>query len=220
MSRTRRTRAEMDSLVLEVGRRLLAEHGAAGLSLREVARELGVVPSGVYRYVATRDELLTRLLEDAFTDLADDVEGHLEGVEAPRERMRVLARRMRAWALAHPAQWALAYGSPVPGYAAPAERTSGPGTRLTRHGLAAAAAGAFGEPGPEGAGASLAHQFTVDATRELGIPATDAQVMAATRAWTAVLGAISAEVFGQLGPMDEQSGAALLEAVVERQLAP
>ena len=60
MPRPRRTRAEMDELVLAVGRRQLAEHGAAGLSLREVARELGVVPSGVYRYVASRDELLTR----------------------------------------------------------------------------------------------------------------------------------------------------------------
>ena len=139
MPRPRRTRAEMDELVLAVGRRQLAEHGAAGLSLREVARELGVVPSGVYRYVASRDELLTRLLEDAFSSLADAVEQDIAGITEPRTRMRTLAHAMRTWALAHPAQWALIYGSPVPGYHAPAERTSGPGLRLTRHGLQAAA---------------------------------------------------------------------------------
>lgn len=216
MPRPRRTRAEMDELVLAVGRRQLAEHGAAGLSLREVARELGVVPSGVYRYVASRDELLTRLLDDAFSSLADAVEQDIAGITEPRTRMRTLAHAMRTWALAHPAQWALIYGSPVPGYHAPAERTSGPGLRLTRHGLQAAADGAFRTPGTEDDDAArLSPPFVAQAVEELQVEATAPQVTAATRAWTALLGAVSAEVFGHFGPLSPDDGAALLEAALE-----
>jgi len=54
-----RNRAEVMAQIMAAGRRELAEHGADGLSLRAVAREIGMVSSAVYRYVASRDELLT-----------------------------------------------------------------------------------------------------------------------------------------------------------------
>ena len=57
--------------IVELGRRQLVDHGAAGLSLRAIARDLGMVSSAVYRYVSSRDELLTLLLVDAYSDLAD-----------------------------------------------------------------------------------------------------------------------------------------------------
>lgn len=89
--------------------------------MRAVARDLGVVSSAVYRYVAGRDELLTLLVVDAYTEVADEVDAALarEGKVSPLQRFVIIARTLRAWALREPARYALLYGSPVPGYDAP-----------------------------------------------------------------------------------------------------
>src|SRR5690625_3457780 len=73
--------------ILEIARSQLEAQGVAGLSLREVTRELGMVSSALYRYVSGRDELLTLLLVDAFDDLADTVDTAL-GHAAPRSEER------------------------------------------------------------------------------------------------------------------------------------
>ncbi len=110
-------------------RRQLARDGAAGLSLRSVARELGMVSSAVYRYVASRDELLTLLIVEAYGDLAAAVEAAIGGDDDGRVHWRSACASVRAWAVAHPHEYALLYGSPVPGYSAPQD-TIGPATRL------------------------------------------------------------------------------------------
>src|SRR5699024_6141965 len=101
-------------------------------SLRAVARDLGVVSSAVYRYVASRDELLTLLLVDAYNELGDAVD---EAVNAKPEndfagRFAALGLAVREWALREPARYGLLFGSPVPGYQAPASQTTAPGTRV------------------------------------------------------------------------------------------
>lgn len=134
MTGTPRARARRQTMadILRIGREHLATHGAAALSLRAVARDLGVVSSAVYRYVASRDELLTLLVVDGYTELADTVDDALAdvAVDAHAEQFRVLGRAVRTWALREPARYALLFGSPVPGYHAPAEQTTGPGTRV------------------------------------------------------------------------------------------
>ena len=77
-----RARAQTIADIIRLGRQHLAEHGAAALSLRAVARDLGVVSSAVYRYVGSRDELLTLLLVDAYNDLGDAVDAAVEAVPA------------------------------------------------------------------------------------------------------------------------------------------
>lgn len=118
--------------ILDEGRRQLGEHGAAALSLRSVARELGMVSSAVYRYVASRDELLTRLIVEAYDSLGTVVDEVVRATvgAAPSQRWLEAARAIRIWALTHPHEYALVYGSPVPGYAAP-QVTVAPGTRAT-----------------------------------------------------------------------------------------
>ncbi len=124
-------RDRTEAQIIEVGRRHLITDGAAGLSLRAVAREIGLVSSAVYRYVASRDDLLTLLLVDAYTELADTVDAAAESVSGDwAARLVVMAHAARRWAVDQPARWALLYGSPVPGYRAPAELTVGPGTRV------------------------------------------------------------------------------------------
>jgi AcrR family transcriptional regulator len=108
--------------IKSTSRRLMAEKGASGLSLREVARDMGVVSSALYRYFATRDELLTALIVDAYNDLGAFAERAV--LRAPRHdarrRLHAAAAAIRRWAKANPNEYALLYGSPVPGYEAPA----------------------------------------------------------------------------------------------------
>jgi AcrR family transcriptional regulator len=107
--------------------------GAAGLSLRAIAREAGMAPSAVYRYFPSRDDLLTDLLVAAFTDHAEAVEAvarpHVHDGD-PVAALRAAFRGYRRWAVEHPAEFGLVYGAPVPGYVAPADRTLAPGTRI------------------------------------------------------------------------------------------
>jgi AcrR family transcriptional regulator len=191
---------------LLIGRAHLAEHGAAGLSLRAVTRDLGLVSSAVYRYVANRDELLTLLVVDAYTELAEVVDAAVRGSADQPWSTRILsaANALRDWALSEPARYALLYGSPVPGYAAPPERTTEPGTRVIRTLLTLVAEGAAVGDIVNGAGpVPLCTPLRVDLVALAGELALDIDPDLLARAgmlWSVVFGAVSLEVFGQYGP--------------------
>src|SRR5215469_13446558 len=124
-----RVRAEMIDEIKEAARRQLATEGA-NLSLRAIARELGVVSSALYRYFASRDDLLTALIIDAYNSLGEAAEQG-EGAVARRDlagRWLALGRSIRTWARENTPEYALLYGSPVPGYQAPQD-TIGPASR-------------------------------------------------------------------------------------------
>jgi AcrR family transcriptional regulator len=126
-----RAQARLETIeqIKQIAREHLAADGP-NLSLRAVARDLGVVSSAVYRYFASRDELLTALIVDAYSALADAVEA-AESEVARRDlagRWLAIGRATRTWALENQHEYALVYGSPVPGYAAP-EDTIEPATR-------------------------------------------------------------------------------------------
>jgi AcrR family transcriptional regulator len=110
----------------------LAERGAPALSLREVAREMGQTSSALYRYFPSRDELLTALIVDAYNDLGAAVERAERRVARSDHegRWRAASGAVRRWARSHPHEYALIFGSPVPGYVAP-EHTIAAATRVT-----------------------------------------------------------------------------------------
>jgi len=196
------SRQRIEAQIIELARRQLATVGAAGLSVRAIARDLGMVSSAMYRYVASRDELLTMLLVDAYSDLADSVDRARGRVaDGWRADVSAIAQAVRRWALEQPACWALLYGSPVPGYHAPAELTTGPGTRVVGALFDAVAAGvATGEIVLTEQ--HVAEPMSADLERlrhEFGFPGDDALVIRCTVAWSLILGAISLEVFGQYG---------------------
>ena len=115
-----RVRAQMIDEIKSIARQHLATDGA-NLSLRAVARDLGVVSSAIYRYFASRDDLLTALILDAYNALGAAVEAADAAVDADDLTGRWLAvsHAVRDWAVAVPHEYALIYGSPVPGYKAP-----------------------------------------------------------------------------------------------------
>ena len=198
-------REDVTARILAIGRLHLAEQGAAALSLRAVARDLGMVSSAVYRYVASRDELLTLLVVDAYTELGDGVDAALAASRGGLDtRFIAAARAVRAWALAEPARYALLYGSPVPGYEAPAEQTTGPGTRVIRAILALVAAGvAKGEIAPGAGAVPVPRPVSADLRRlraELGLELDESVLARSVLTWSALFGAVSLEAFGQYGP--------------------
>jgi AcrR family transcriptional regulator len=197
-----RARAEMTAQVKESARRRLATDGP-DLSLRAVARDLGLVSSAVYRYFASRDDLLTALIIDAYDSLGDAAE-RAEGSVPRRDlagRWMALGRGIREWAGANPHEYALLYGSPVPGYAAPQD-TIGPATRPVLVFLDvlrdAVERGDTGVQPPD----RLPRQVRaeLDGIRDsLGYPSVPAPVLArGMTAWAQVFGALSFELFGRL----------------------
>jgi len=197
-----RLRAEMTGEIKAVARRHLATDGA-NLSLRAVARDLGMASSAVYRYFASRDELLTALIIDAYDALGTAAENAAAGGSF-MDRWLAVCHAVREWALANPHEWALVYGSPVPGYRAP-DDTVGPAIRvilaLGRIAQEASAAGEV-EPG-EPLGGRLADELAVVADH--AAPGTPPQVVARSMAgWIHLCGAVSAELFGQLNNTIEE----------------
>ncbi|BDB42584.1 putative HTH-type transcriptional regulator [Mycobacterium kiyosense] len=197
------SRDQIEAKIVELGRRHLVDHGAAGLSLRAIARDLGMVSSAVYRYVASRDELLTLLLVDAYTDLADKVDRARDDTtgDSWSDDVNAMAHAMRAWAVAHPARWALLYGSPVPGYHAPAQRTVPAGTRVIAALLDAVAAG-ITTGDIVLTNDHVAQPTSSDFERlrsEYSFPGDDRVMGKCFLLFAGLVGAISLEVFGQYG---------------------
>ncbi|MGY1762508.1 TetR/AcrR family transcriptional regulator [Geodermatophilus sp. SYSU D00779] len=196
-----RVRAEVTAEITAVARRQLAEVGAAGLSLRAVAREVGMASSAVYRYFASRDDLLTRLITDGYDALGTAAEAADDPGAAPRERWLAVCRAVRSWARAHPHEYALLYGSPVPGYAAPRDTVPAAarvGVVLGRILGAAARSGVL----PEAAGADRDPELvSAETAAVLGgeHPAIDDAVrVRALLAWSSLYGTVSFELFGHL----------------------
>src|SRR5664279_3973305 len=115
-------RRELTKAITTEARRQIARHGADGLSLRAVARELGTVSSALYRYFPSRDDLLTALIVEAYNALGDAIEAADARIDPSEvtERWLAMCRTVRDWARRQPHEYALLYGSPVPGYRAPA----------------------------------------------------------------------------------------------------
>jgi AcrR family transcriptional regulator len=196
-----RVRAEMIEEIKAAARRHLAVDGA-NLSLRAVARELGMVSSALYRYFASRDDLLTALIVDAY----DAVGATAERAEAQIDRADLLnrwlavCRAVRDWALANPHEYALIFGSPVPGYRAPQD-TLAPASRvplligaIIRDGYASGRLAAQqGEPVPSSVQTDLA-----EVTEQAAPGAPPSLFARGMGAWTQLFGAVSFELFGQL----------------------
>ena len=196
-----RARAEMTDDIKRVAREHLAAVGP-DLSLRAVARELGVVSSAVYRYFASRDDLLTALIIDAYNELGAAAETAEAG--APRRdlaaRWLALGRGIRGWALAHPHEYALLYGSPVPGYAAPQDTIEPAGrpvfvmVAILRDGVARGVLAPTPLRVPRTLRADLDQLVTLP-----GLDGVPPSVL--TRgmvAWAQLFGALSFELFGRL----------------------
>jgi AcrR family transcriptional regulator len=221
-----RARAELLREIKEEARRQLAEAGADGLSLRAVARSLGMVSSALYRYYPSRDDLLTALIIDAYNALGDALEAAAASRSAASAsgRWAAVCHAVRAWALASPHEYALIYGSPVPGYRAP-EATIGPASRMPlafagilRDAVAAGELAVVPGDGPPLIEGTLAKQATALAAALSAADAPEVPPDALVRAviaWTQLFGMISFELFGQFVGTFEPTDGLFAHAVTQ-----
>ncbi|MEV7371755.1 TetR/AcrR family transcriptional regulator [Streptomyces sp. NPDC090301] len=192
-----RARIEITAAIKDEARTQLAAEGAAKLSLRAVARELGMVSSALYRYFPSRDDLLTALIVDAYDAIgaaAEKAAAETAG-QRPLDRWTAVCRAVRVWAVTHPHEYALIYGSPVPGYSAPQD-TIVPASRVGLVLIEAARSAHTGEgvalpPLPEGLRPEAA-RLAADIAPDL----PPALAVALVAAWSQLFGLISFEVFG------------------------
>jgi AcrR family transcriptional regulator len=207
--------AEIESLA----RVQVERDGAANLSLRAVARDLNMVSSAIYRYFASRDELLTRLIIHSYERLGDTVENADAAVRKRTDfaaRWKAITRSIRQWAVVNPSEYALLFGTPVPGYAAPSD-TIAPATRYTMVLIKLIVdMEADGYSADAKVPTALRKDYVV-LRKSLGIESSesDAMLMMGMTAWANVMGAISLELFGHLHNVVDTPGA-LFEAVVEQ----
>lgn len=222
---SRRDRLRADALreITSAAMGQVREHGAAGLSLRAVARDVGMSSPGLYRYFASRDDLLTALISESYHDLASALETARDGAgPGLRERLRAVCLAYYTWAETDPARWSLVFGAPVPTYAAPVEGSTTIAVRrfgAVFSGLLAEAWDGHGEhvQGPpiialsEGAVRTFAGVEVPDDPRFIGT---------AARLWCRLHGVIALGLFGHLLPstVAADSVLRLYEAEVDDQL--
>ncbi|WP_345662164.1 TetR/AcrR family transcriptional regulator [Streptomyces venetus] len=192
-----RARIEVTAAIKDEARRQLAAEGAARLSLRAVARELGMASSALYRYFPSRDDLLTSLIIDAYDSLGERAEAaHESATVDPFRRWIAVCEAVRGWALDHPHEYALIYGSPVPGYTAP--DTTVPSA--ARVGLLLLGIARDAHHGTGLAGPALPSELRPEAERMAADLAPDLPpevVSALVASWAQLYGLVGFELFGQ-----------------------
>ncbi|MGW3117688.1 TetR/AcrR family transcriptional regulator [Streptomyces sp. NPDC001107] len=203
-----RARIEVTAAIKEEARRQLAAEGAAKLSLRSVARELGMASSALYRYFPSRDDLLTALIIDAYDSVGEAAEvAHNAAADAGHvQRWTTVCEAVREWALAHPHEYALIYGSPVPGYKAP-DTTVPPAARVA---LVLIGIIRDARLGPGLALPDLPAELLPEAERMAADFASDlppAVAPALVAAWAQLFGLIGFELFGQFHRVVEDRAA-------------
>jgi len=207
----------LQAAIKDVARKQIAEHGAAALSLRAIARELKITAPAIYNYFPSRDDLVTALIVDAYHSFAaalavardENQDDHVANIISS-------ANAYRGWALAHPEQYGLIFGTPIPGYHAPMEIT-GPAAAESMLVLlqvldAAYQDGVLSLVEPSPALLTLLQPWT-DKLEYAGPPGV---IHLALASWAQIHGLVSLELFGHLAPTPESGDVgALFETEIQ-----
>lgn len=202
--RARHHQATRDE-IKQIARRLMREHGAAALSLHAIARAMELTAPALYRYFATRNDLVTALSVDAYHAQTDAMQAAVAAHSAtdPVGRLFAAVLAYREWAIAHPTDYLLVAGNPIPGYTAPMEVI----TDAARHGmdllmrLVCAALPAGNEPLPAIAlSPELAAMLeTLRQQRGYDLPLTVIYVVVA--GWGQAQGLVTQEIYQHVQPL-------------------
>src|SRR6266702_2444368 len=212
-SRRDRLRAATTEEIIQTARQLLVKDGPEAVSLRAIAREMGMTAPGLYRYFGSHEELIRHVIAGIFTELGADIHRAIEAAAPTAQaaddmavkmtvKMVAACREFRRWALSHTAEFGLLFGVPLPGL--------DDGRYDIADECALAFAGTFftlflelwhnvpfGVPDDEQIDPALRDQLSRyrDA---LGTSIPLGAVMTFLRCWTVLYGAVAMEVFGHL----------------------
>jgi AcrR family transcriptional regulator len=193
--------------IKETARHLMAEKGTAGLSVRAIARQMGMTAPALYHYYASLNDLITALIQDAFTQLAETLEAAAAdpALTTSAERLTAVAHANRHWALTHPIDFQLLYGNPIPDYAQPTDVTYPPARRsfLVIAGIFTAAIerGEIDLPATYRDLPSAIEQSLIELTQVEGHDLPLPALYLAATAWVKLHGHVMLELFNLIQPV-------------------
>jgi len=213
-------RANLQTAIKETAWKQIAEFGASALSLRAIARELGITAPAIYNYYPRRDDLVTALIIDAHTSFGDAQLAAREAVKADDfvRRLFAIGQAYRQWAITHPQRYQLIFGTPIPGYEAPIEQVLPSQARslsvlvsvieaLRLAGKLKVAALPPITPGQEA---------KFEGWKKHGVEADNLSLSIAMLIWSRVHGLVSLEIGGYLPPFGTNGDALYLYELVAR----
>jgi AcrR family transcriptional regulator len=222
MSRRDRIRAETSAEIKAIALKLMAASGPDAISLRAIARQMGMTAGAIYSYYATRDDLITTLISDVYTSLVEAAEAARDAVPAddPGSRILAWAQTVREWALANPEGFRLIYGDPVPGYRAPDD---GPATEAEQRACAGltgliAATWPQAEPLQPDVRRYTWENFDPGLVAHIqaafpGLP--PAGVALALRVWGRMHGLMALEIYGHLRTLTHEPAAVYRDEIID-----
>lgn len=204
MSRRDRLRAQTSAEIKAIALKLMADGGPGAISLRAIAREMGMTAGAIYSYFATRDDLITALIGDVYTSAVEAAEAARDAVPEtdPGGRILAWAEATRAWALANPQGFRLIYGDPVPGYQPPEDSPGKTAELRACTGLIGLIAAAWpSTPPPQSAYAWADFDSHVVAEVQQVFPdLPPAGLAMVLRLWGRMHGLVTLEIHGHLHP--------------------
>ena len=212
-SRRDRLRAATSEEIIQTARRLLVQSGPEAVTLRAIAREMGMTAPGLYRYFDSHEELLRHVCADIFTELGEGIRQAIEAAAVPAGaadqvtakltiKMVAACREFRRWSLNHQAEFGLLFGVPLPGL--------DDGRYDIADECALAFAGTFFTlflelwsrvpfPVPDAADIDPGLRDQLGRYRDLlGSDIPVGAVLTFLRCWTVLYGAVAMEVFGHM----------------------
>lgn len=204
VSRRDRLRAETTSEIKTIALELMASGGPDAISLRAIAREMGMTAGALYSYFRTRDDLVTALITDVYTDFAGTVEAARDTATGPADRIVAWAEAVRSWSLANPEGFRLIYGDSVPGYEAPPDSPAEEPAYRACWVLTGLVSDAWPQARTTQTGPWSWPDFSdhlVAQTRADFPDLPPSGLALAIRVWGRVHGLITLEIYGQLGPL-------------------
>jgi len=204
VSRRAENRVATIAEIKELARRQLVERGPGALSLRGIARDMRTASSALYRYFASHEELVSALVVDAYTSLADAMAAARDEapLDNPARQWWAISHAYRRWALANRADFALVFGTPVPGYQAPEEITgpaAGRSMAILLDTYAAAVQAGAADPDRTQVPPSIQPGELLALLIGSSVPdCPPRQAAIALSAWVSLLGHLVGEIFGSL----------------------
>ena len=207
VSRRDRVRAATTGEIKETARQILVAEGPEAVSLREIARRMGMTAPALYRYFSSREDLIRGVCGDVFTEIAGDIRaaamqaGEASGGDVTA-KLIAACREFRHWALTHREEFGLLFGTPLPGL----EPIHNDETDKCAMEFAGSFIGLFLElwqrhPFPVPADEQIEPGLVAQPTRyiaALGVDLPIGAVLTFLRCWVRLYGMVSLEVFGHL----------------------
>lgn len=210
-SRRDRARTATTEEIKQTARRILVQDGPDAVSLRAIAREMGLTAPALYRYFDSREVLIKHVIADIFTELTSDLRAAIASAGAASgggltEKVIAACWEFRRWSLNHPREFGMLFGTPLPG------------VNVEQDEITAECGAQFGNtffelilalwrkhPFPVTADAAIAPGLRRQLERyrdglgDLGAGLPLGLLLIFLRCWTRLYGTLSLEVFGHLG---------------------